>query len=252
MAETKQTPGRMVWRESSTKDVEKTKRFYGDLFGWSYEPYDMGPNGTYWMIKNGGKSVGGMMAMTGEMQMPPHWMSYVSVSDVDAAAKAATNAGGRVAYGPADIPNVGRFAVVLDPDGAAITAFKPMGGDGDGGRPSVGEFCWETLSTKDVARAQQFYTKVFGWKAGQGVNMPTFGVGDRMEDQVADVQLAQGPVPPNWLTYVVVQNADASAARAAELGGKVMMPGMDIPTIGRIAVITDDQGAALGLFQPAM
>lgn len=252
MAETKYTPGRIVWRESSTKDVEKAKRFYGELFGWSYEAYEMGPNGTYWIVKKGAKSVGGMMAITADMPMPPSWMSYVSVSDVDAAADAAKGAGGKVAHGPADIPSIGRFAVILDADGAAITAFKSAMGDPEVARPSAGEFCWETLTTKDVARAQQFYAKVFGWKPGQGVGMPTFGVGDRMEDQVADVQLAQGPVPPHWLTFVVVEKVDASAARAAQLGGKVMMPGMDIPSIGRIAVITDDQGAAIGLYQPAM
>lgn len=254
MSEVKYTPGRVVWRELATKDAEKAKRFYGELFNWRFESADMGTF-QYTMIKAGEKSVGGIMPMHGEMlknNLPSHWMAYVSVNDVDAAANAAKASGGSVAHGPSDIPHVGRFAVLLDPDHAAISAFKSTMGDPPVGRPNLGEFCWETLSTKDIDRAKQFYSKVLGWKSTTFQGMTTFGVGEGMENQVADAQLAQGPVPPNWLSFVVVQNNDDWTKRAAKLGGNVMMPGMDIPNIGRISVITDDQGAALGLFQPSM
>lgn len=250
MANVQYTPGRMVWRELATKDVAKAKRFYGELFGWTFEDRSMGPAGMYTIVNANGAGRGGLMAMHGEMaQMPSHWMVYVSVKDVDAAAKAAKDAGGTVGYGPQDIPEVGRFATILDPDGAAITAFKSGMGDPAVAMPGKGEFCWETLSTKDIEGAKRFYGKVFGWKAGDFGGMPVFGVGDGMENQVADVQLAQGPVPPHWLTFVVVPKVDDAAAHASKLGGQVMMPGMDIPNVGRIAVITDDQGAAIGLFQ---
>jgi predicted enzyme related to lactoylglutathione lyase len=254
MSDIKYTPGRFVWRELSTKDVDKAKRFYGELFNWKYDAADMGPMGEYPMIRVGEKNVGGIMKQHGDMtKLPAHWMSYVSVADVDASASAASANGGKVAHGPADIPGVGRFAVILDADGAALSAFKSQMGDpAVGARPNVGEFCWETLSTKDAARAKQFYGKVIGWKPNSHQGMDTLGTGEGMENQVADIQLAQGPVPPNWLTFVVVESADGSAKRAAQLGGQVMMPGMDIPTIGRIAVILDDQGAAIGLFQPSM
>lgn len=253
MANVQYTPGRMVWRELATKDVAKAKRFYGELFGWTFEDRSMGPAGTYTMVNANGAGRGGIMQMHGEMaQMPSHWAVYVSVKDVDAAAKAAKDAGGTVGYGPQDIPDVGRFAVVLDPDGASICAFKSGMGDPAPAMPGTGEFCWETLSTKDIEGAKRFYAKVFGWKVGEFGGMPVFGVAEGMENQVADVQLAQGPVPPNWLTFVAVENLDASASRAQKLGGQVMMPAMDVPGVGRIAVITDDQSAAIGLFQPSM
>jgi predicted enzyme related to lactoylglutathione lyase len=246
------TPGRVVWRELSTKDLEKAKRFYTELFGWSYDAQDMGAMGQYLMIRVGERNVGGIMQQHGDMTaLPSHWMSYVSVADVDAAANAARANGGTVAHGPTDIPDVGRFAVIVDADGAVISAFKSKMGDPAAGRPNLGEFCWETLTTKDGARAKQFYSKVMGWQSSSYQGMDTFGLGEGMEKQIADIHLAQGPVPPNWLTFVAVADADAVMKRAGALGGQVAMPGMDIPTIGRIGVILDDQGAALGIFQPA-
>jgi predicted enzyme related to lactoylglutathione lyase len=255
MSEHKYTPGRIVWRELVTDDREKAKRYYGELLNWKFEAVPMGPAGEYTMIKVGDKAIGGLMEKHAEMKamnLPSHWMSYVSVDDVDAAANAAKASGGKVLHGPSDIPNVGRFAVLADGDGAAITAFRSAMGDPTTGRPGLSEFCWETLSTKDIDRASAFYGKVFGWKATTFQGMTTFGVGEGMENQVADAQLAEGPVPPNWLTFAVVEKNDTATARAGKLGGQVMMPAMDIPNIGRISVITDDQGAAIGLFQPSM
>lgn len=243
--------GRVVWREAMTRDVAKAKRFYGELFGWSFQDMNMGPGGTYPTIQCGGKGIGGLMAMPAEMKMPCYWGSYVSVPDVDRACEAAKAAGGAVPWGPVDIPNVGRMATILDADQACISVIKTTPPDPHApGRPGVGEFCWETLSTSDVERAKAFYTKVMPWKAAKGAGMDTFSVGEGMENQVADIQKAQGPVPPNWLTFVVVAKLEPSAARAEQLGGRVLMPPMAIPTIGRIAVVADDQGAAIGLFEP--
>lgn len=248
--------GRVVWREAVTKDLAKAKAFYGGLFGWAFKDMDMGPMGTYGLVQVGEKQIGGMMKQPPEMAaIPAHWMSYVAVTDVDASAAAAKSGGGQVPWGPTDIPNVGRMATVLGFDGAALSVMKPTGPEQapPTGRPNVGEFCWETLTTADVDRAKKFWTAVIpAWKTFTGGGMPTFGVAEGMEGQVADIQAAKGPVPANWLTFVVVTKLETTTEKVAKLGGRVMMPGIEIPNIGRIAVIVDDQGAAIGLFEPNM
>jgi hypothetical protein len=107
----------------------------------------------------------------------------------------------------------------------------------------LGRMLWRETMTKDLEKAKRFY--------GVGPSgILTFGVGEGMENQIADVQTAEGPVPPNWLTYVVVEKIEPATAKAESLGGKTMMPAMAVPNVGRIAVVVDDQGAALGLFEP--
>lgn len=246
--------GRFVWRETMSQNAAKTKAFYGGLFGWSFDDVNMGDMGTYTIIKNAGTGIGGIMQFPPDKaQIPTHWASYVSVADVDASIATAVKNGGKSHWGPMDVPNTGRMAGILGFDGAALAVMTPTGPDqAPPGRPPLGAFCWETLTTSDMDRAKTFWTSVVGWKTGSGAGMPTFSVGDGMENQVADIQTAQGPVPPNWLTFVVVDKVESAAAKAEKLGGKVMMPAMPVPNVGRIGVILDDQGAALGLFEPAM
>lgn len=245
--------GRFIWRESMSQNAAKTKAFYGGLFGWKFEDMSMPGMGTYTIIKNGDTGIGGIMQFRPDQaQVPTHWASYVSVADVDAAIATANKLGGKAHWGPIDVPNTGRMAGIMGFDGAALAVMKPTGPDQPREpRPPVGSFCWETLSTADMDRARTFWTAVTGWKASTGAGMPTFSVGDGMENQVADIQKAQAPVPPNWLTFVVVAKIEPACEKAQKLGGKVMMPAMAIPTVGRIAVILDDQGAAIGLFEGA-
>ena len=161
--------------------------------------------------------------------------------------------GGQVFMEPTDIPKVGRFAVVADPTGGVTAPFKGATGDQAVARPEVGEFCWETLNTTDVPEAQAFYTAVYGWKVGAfGPGMPTFGVGDGPENQVADVQTPPPGVPSHWLTYAVVTDLAAARERAKKLGGTILMDAIEVPGIGTFAVVQDPQKAIVCPFQPAM
>lgn len=124
MAETQAGPtiGAFSWNELMTPDVEKAKSFYTQLFGWTTRDMDMGPNGTYTIWVNQGKDVGGCMKTPAEAgNVPPHWMGYVTVADVDAVAARVTQLGGKVHHPPTDIPDVGRFSVIADPTGAVIS-----------------------------------------------------------------------------------------------------------------------------------
>ena len=114
--------GAISWSELVTTDVGAAKKFYGELFGWTYEDMPMeGSDSVYSVFKANGEEIGGMMATPPEAQgMPPAWGQYVTVADVDALAKKVTSMGGKVALPPKDIPEVGRFCVIQDPQGAFI------------------------------------------------------------------------------------------------------------------------------------
>ena len=122
----KQPPahGTFMWNELATTDVEAAKKFYGDLLGWQFDEMDMGEAGKYTILKAGDKQAGGLMAMEGPQWegIPPHWMSYIAVDDVDACAQ---KAGDNVKVPPFDIPGVGRMCVIVDPQGAAISLMTP-------------------------------------------------------------------------------------------------------------------------------
>ena len=242
--------GHFVWRELLTPEVEAVKAFYGALCGWTFGQMEMPGGSTYTVIEMAGKPIGGVMnpPMQG---IPPHWMSYVSVPDVDAAVEAVKGHGGGVMAGPMDI-SVGRLAVVTDPHGAALTVWK--GAEGDGGppgMPAAGEFCWETLVTPDADASKAFYTSTLGWQAGPGPGgpeMPVFLAGGMA---IADIQPSRD-MPPHWATYIVVPDAAAARERVAALGGKVIVPLIEVPTVGNIVLIQDPGGAFIGLFEPQM
>ena len=115
--------GSFTWNELLTTDVGKARAFYGDLLGWTYQDMPMGEAGMYTIIKNGGQDAGGMMplaAIEGGQELPPHWMSYIAVDDVDARTAKVEALGGRVFKEPFDIPDIGRMSVIADPTGAVV------------------------------------------------------------------------------------------------------------------------------------
>ncbi len=185
------------------------------------------------------------------VKMPPAWSSYVLVDDVDAAARRCTEAGGRVLRPPDDIPDVGRFAVIADRWGAVLLPFRAKGPASEPPPmpPPVGSFCWETLVPPDPAGAVAFYGKVIGFGTARTPNGEgtVFTAGDAM---VADVQPARPGGPSYWATYVAVEGAEATRDRAVRLGGKVIVPRVDVPKVGIVSFVADPSGAALGLFQP--
>jgi predicted enzyme related to lactoylglutathione lyase len=251
MNATTHTHGRVVWRELFTDDVQRAKGFYGEMFGWVFKDMPMGPNEPpYPIAQVGGKGIGGIAHKPPGAPGPSFWLSYVSVPDVDAALAKAQAGGGAAAFGPFDVPEVGRIAALSDFAGAVIGLIHSVNGDQPAAMPGLGEFCWETISSPDLERARSFYRSVFGWtEQGMG-GVTVFGTGPRPEDGVADLQLADG-MPPSWATYVVVETIETARARAERLGATSVVPLIEIPNVGRIAFVQDPTGAHVGLFQPA-
>jgi predicted enzyme related to lactoylglutathione lyase len=247
---------RFVWHDIMTTDLPAAMAFYTELFDWQVRAWDMGEGGSYDMLYAGEQGIGGMMPLDAGDGMPSHWIGYVSVRDVDAACATADATGGRTRVPPTDIPTVGRFAVVEDPAGAV---FSPFRGDGpDMAAPAnapLGTMAWNELMTTDAERAAEFYGRLTGWTV-ERMDMGAMGSYWLFRSGGMNVCGMSRMMPPDvgepraqWMPYVAVADADASAGRAAELGATVLVPPTDIEHWGRFAVLRDPTGAAVGILQ---
>lgn len=248
--------GRFVWYELLPRDVPAAVAFYSDVAGWRTQPFGEGSDYLMWVGSQG--PLGGVMRLPDElakMGVPPHWMAHVQVDDVDASAALARKLGGQVRKEPTDIPTVGRFAIISDPQGAVLSMFQPSMPMTLHDPSKEGEFCWNELLTSDSAAAFRFYAELFGWKVLEDKDMGpmgTYRIYGAGETRLGGMMTTPkgGPMPPMWLYYVSTSDLDAAIARATRRGGKVMNGPMEVPGGGRIAQLTDAQGAAFALHQP--
>jgi predicted enzyme related to lactoylglutathione lyase len=254
---------RFVWHDLNTKDAEGAKRFYSELFNWSFDKSDNGP---YLHIKAGAEMIGGIRQMDAGEHTPTSWLGYVDVDDVAACVAAITKNGGKVHMPTTSMPNVGTFAVVADPTGAVFAPWKSArpGEDREPtGKPAVHTFCWDELLTNDAEKVARFYPAVFAWgieKMDMGA-MGTYTLFKRTgvkDDKGADKNAGgmmqsppDAPHPPFWLAYVAVSDAAATVEKAKRLGGSVMAGPMEIPNVGKFAVLLDAQKAAFAILQPS-
>jgi uncharacterized protein len=253
---------RFVWHDLNTKDVEGSKKFYGEVFNWKFES-DHGP---YIHIKAGDEMIGGVRQMGANEPMPPNWLGYVGVDDVAATVASITSAGGKVYMPTTKLENVGTFAVTADPTGAVFAPWKSARAGEDvepKTMPKAFTFCWDELMTTDPSAAGAFYEKVLGWKQrpvemGGGMTYTLLdrpGVKNAKGDQASAGGMMKSPegVPHSfWLAYVGVDSCDKVTERATALGAKVTVPPQDIPNVGRFACWFDPQGAAIAVLQPQM
>jgi uncharacterized protein len=244
---------RFVWHDLMTTDLAKSLAFYTALFGWTRKPFDMGPAGTYDMIYAGEVGVGGVMPLGAGDAAPPHWIGYVSVEDVDAASAQVNALGGKTHVPPTDIPTVGRFAVVEDPQGAVLSLFRGDGPDMPSPvNPPLGTVAWNELMTSDAEQAAEFYTALTGWTV-QKVDMGAMGfyyLFKQGERNVAGMMKhPEAGHRPSWTPYFAVASADESAARATALGATVIVPPADIEDWGRFYMALDTTGAAFATLE---
>jgi predicted enzyme related to lactoylglutathione lyase len=245
------TPGHFCWIDLGAHDAAAAKRFYTALFGWTAVDSQYGPTAgdVYTTYQLGGRAVAASYAMDPEqkaMGMPTSWLSYVAVADADASAARAKELGASIVAEPFDVMEVGRMALVQDPTGALFALWQAGTHPGFGVRGEPGSLGWNELATNGVAKARDFYTALFGWRTDvmnvgmeytvflddQGPLAGAFGLTPEMEG-----------MPTCWLPYFAVEDADASAAKAASLGGTVLKEPADIPGIGRFSLVRDSQGA---------
>jgi uncharacterized protein len=239
--------GRFVWYDLLTTDPKRVEPFYTAVAGWGTETWAGAMPYTMWTA--GGTAIGGVMGMPPSAEAPPHWLAYAAVPDVDASLAQALGLGGRTLKGATDIPGVGRFAVLTDPQGAEFALFTPAAdAPGQETPPGLGEFSWHELLTTDYKAAFEFYKALFGWEMIQEHDMGPMGIYaifGRNGTQVGGMfnKTDDMPIPPNWLHYVRVDDADRVAGVVQANGGTVINGPMDVPGGDRIAQCLDPLGA---------
>ena len=248
---TEYAPGTPSWVDLASPDADASARFYGGLFGW--EAAEAGPveeTGGYRMLTLGGRNVAGLGPTQGEGQ-PAMWTTYVSTDDADAVVARVREAGGQVVMDPFDVLGAGRMAVFADTAGAFISVWQPQTHHGADVVNEPGSFCWNELATRDIDVAKRFYEAVFDWRGETNA----YGDSSYTEWQLGGRTIGgmiqmneQWPqdVPPHWMVYFAVEDVDASAAKAEELGGKIAVPPTDTPA-GRFAVLNDPHGAVFSI-----
>ena len=239
------TTSKFVWHEQVSDDPQQAQAFYTKLFGWQVETWKAGEI-EYPMIHAEGANHGGFGTRM-EGAPPTHWLGHVSVASVDETLEKAKAAGGQVVFGPMDMEEVGRFAIILDPQGSFVSAFQPQGDVPAQG----GVFVWDELGTQDVEGAASFYGAVFGWTTEEmGAEYGGYRIFKSGETQVGGLmKMPDASMPSQWVPYVHADDVDATVAKAKELGASAVVEGMDVPGVGRVAVLVDPQGAAFGLFK---
>jgi predicted enzyme related to lactoylglutathione lyase len=248
--------GTFCWADLSTNDIPAAKKFYGEIFGWKTEdmPTAMGP---YAIAKVKGKDAAAIAGLDPKQKMPPHWTNYFWVEDVEASAKKAASLGGKVVMPAMDADQAGRFAVIADPAGAMFCLWEQKKHMGAAIWGEPGALNWAELMTRNVDACAKFYGKLFHWEpstmdmpGGHKYTVFNDGKHQRAGMMAMPVEVPKA-VPSNWVAYFTVASCDKTTAKIEKLGGKLAMPAMDVPNVGRFAMAFDPQGAAFAVLQPA-
>jgi predicted enzyme related to lactoylglutathione lyase len=252
-----QVLGKFVWYDQMSGDLAGAETFYKTVVGWTLAPNTMNDR-PYTLLKAGETMVGGLMPIPEEaarMGARPTWMGYIAVDDVKGYADKVKAAGGAVYRPPAEIPNVGTFAIVGDPSGAAFILFR---GDGDQApvqEPSKPGFIgWHELHGGDLEASFAFYSGLFGWTKGEAIDMGPMGTYQIFTTKAGQgggmmKTTAQDPAP-YWLYYITVDAIDAAVERVKTAGGKVANGPMQVPGGSWIIEGFDPQGARFALVAP--
>ena len=256
------TPGAPCWVDLATTDQVAAKAFYGALFGWSYEDMSMDQEGHqhYSMASLGGSYAAAVYTQQDEqrqMGIPPHWSVHLTVDDVDATTGRVTGLGGTVLMEPFDVFESGRMAMLSDPTGAAVALWQPRNHIGAGVLYEPGAMAWCELMTTDPDAAATFYTELLALHSQRqtmehgveytvlmAAGAPAAGI-MALPDELRAMQ-----IPAHWSVYFNVADVDGTVAAVSAQGGAVNVPPTDIATVGRIAFVSDPQGAGFGLLAP--
>jgi len=240
--------GLFVWHELNTTDTAGADRFYSPLIGWTGKPWEPNPSYQIWTLGREGRAgLYQIHEVPNIVTPPPHWLNYIGTPDVDSTVRQAVEFGGKVVTPAADVPRVGRMAVLQDPQGAmfAVSAriervrWK---------EPQIGDFSWHELLTTNWQTAFDFYSKLFGWEKMQAMDMgpqgtyQIFGTGGHQLGGMFN----QGPMPPagpQWLPYILVRDVRKTIESAKELGATIAVGPIEVPGGDLVFTGIDLQGA---------
>jgi uncharacterized protein len=245
--------GKFSWYELMTSDTQAAGKFYSNVVGWTTQEMPSGDGPPYTVFNLDGVGIAGMLTIPGHVA----WIGYISVDDVDAHIEKIVEAGGKLLRPATDVPGMLRFAVMSDPQGAAIVVFTPnpaMPSPERPAPPTPGTIGWHELYTTDIDAGFDFYQKLFGWTKLSDMDMGPMGV-YRLFDEGDHKEMGDGGMmikPPQmpvcaWSFYFNVDSIKAAIERVTSGGGKVVNGPMQVPGGGWIIQGMDPQGAMFSL-----
>lgn len=245
-------PSSFVWSDLAASNPEAAKKFYCDMFGWTYKDAQM-PMGVYTVFQSEGEDVAGLYPAPVGMQ--PYWGVYFSAPDLDAAGAKLGSLGGEIVTGPMDLGHPGRMMVAKDPQGAHFSLWQAKGIIGATHGGPLGRVVWPELATPDSDGAVAFYGGLLGWKTRPetGYDSAQYVEWLNHGESIGGMMPMRGDmwkgIPPHWMMYITVADCDERTAHAAFLGAKICVPPKDIPNTGRFSMIADAQGARFCIIQ---
>jgi uncharacterized protein len=254
-ASSEHLPGKVIFVALVTPDLTAAKTFYAGLFGWTFR--DIPPGETaYAEADLNGHPVAGLFqrpVKAGEHRQPA-WLSFISTGSVDATTKTALQHGAKVLFEPHDVPNLGRDAVLADPQGAVFAILASSSGDPPDVLADPGEWIWSSLITTDPDADAAFYQTLFDYEvfdqsADQGAQHYILASGDYARASVNSPPGVTVQAHPYWLNYVRVDDAVATAAKVVALGGHVLVEPRTDRHGGKVAIVADPLGAPFGLLE---
>jgi len=246
--------GRPLWYELMTPDMAAAETFYRTVVGWTSAPFEGSPQPYTIFSRSGGTPVAGLVAPPEGMNAPPFWSMYVGVPNLEDAAGHITRLGGSECSPVIEVPTVGRMQMMQDPQGAAFYIFQPASAAGQPeAAPEIGDASWHELMTTDAPAAMTFYGDVFGWQAGDALDMGQYGkyhLFNRPHGMIGGMmnrppELAH--VPPNWQIYFRVPDIPSAVERITASGGQLLHGPTELADGDWIVSARDPQGAAFSL-----
>lgn len=244
-------PGKFVWHNLITSDLKLAKKFYGELFGWQFEDH-ASAKAPYSVASLGSLPVAGLFELPdSRSDVKSQWIGLVSVQDVDQVSKIFADNGGKIVAKPANIPNHGRVALVVDPQGAAIGLIRTASGDPADNRttPPVHSWLWDELWTTDPGQAAFFYRDIVGYGLTEtkSDDIPYWIFQSGSRERAGMLRNPSTNTPPAWIPYVRVADARAAIDKAKSLGATVVLAPTDQVRKGTVGIIMDPTGAVITL-----
>jgi hypothetical protein len=246
--------GLPCWYELTTPDTDAARAFYGNVLGWTTARAPM--EGMDYILASAAETMVAGMMQPPTAEIPPNWLIYFAVTDVDATVRAMRADGAGEVVAPTDIPGTGRFAVLTDPQGAYFGLLQPLpGGSGgayDARKPGHGN--WHELMSSDPDAGLDFYARHLGWVQTDAMDMGEMGTYRLVAAQGGDIGGIMGMVapgmPPNWVPYFGVPGVEAAMAAITGAGGKILNGPVEVPGGAWIAQALDPQGAYFAVTGP--
>jgi len=250
------TTGHVIWHDLLTNTPEASRRFYGELFGWTFEKpgIDIGlsSDDDYMLIRHNGELIGGMLDVnTLERDVNiSQWVTMISVADIDTAVAGVLGNGGKVLTPATNLASRGSLAVLEDPTGALFAMIQARGGDPAVSEPELNAFLWDELWTNNVSVASDFYENVFGYKQlplpeDVGREFSALGMSDKpLVGVLANPFDGERPV---WVNYLRVADPAAVTEKVEQLGGRIIIDAQARPIGGQVAFVAGPSGAGIAL-----